>query len=57
MPFSWIKERNFSLIGLGGGPIAFDYGRKIYRLAAGLDEANAHHVIQEMRKRVRSLGR
>jgi hypothetical protein len=37
--------------------MTFDYERKTYRLAAGLDEANAHHVIQEMRKRVTSLDR
>lgn len=55
VPFPWNKERNFSLFGFKNGIIAFNYGRRTYRLGAGIDEANAHYVIQEMRTRVKSL--
>lgn len=37
------------------GAIAFDYGRDTHRLGSGLEQADAHYVIQEMRKRVKSL--
>jgi hypothetical protein len=35
--------------GIGGGPIAFDYGSKTVRFGAGLDEAEARQVIQDLR--------
>ncbi|WP_119270678.1 hypothetical protein [Taklimakanibacter deserti] len=37
------------------GAIAFDYGHSTCHLGQGLDEADARHVISEMRKRVTSL--
>ena len=37
--------------GVAGGPIAFDYGSKTVRFAAGLDDAEARDVIQELRDR------
>jgi hypothetical protein len=38
------------------GAIAFDYGRTTYRLGQGADEAEARYVIEELNKRVKSLG-
>lgn len=37
------------------GTIEFDYGRDTHRLGMGLDQAEANHVIREMRKNVTSL--
>jgi len=36
--------------GIGGGPVAFDYGSKTLRLGAGLDDAEARDVIRELRE-------
>jgi len=36
--------------GIGGGPIAFDYGSKTVRFGAGLDDAEAREVIQDLRE-------
>jgi hypothetical protein len=35
--------------GVGGGPLAFDYGSKTVRLAAGLNDAEVRQVIQDLR--------
>jgi hypothetical protein len=37
--------------GIGGGPIAFDYGSKTLRFGAGLDDAEARDVIRDLRER------
>jgi len=37
--------------GVGGGPIAFDYGSQTVRCGVGLDEPEARQVIQELRAR------
>ena len=37
--------------GIGGGPIAFDYGSKTVRFGAGLDDAEARDIIAELRER------
>ena len=37
--------------GIGGGPIAFDYGSKTLRFGAGLDDAEARDVVRELRER------
>ena len=36
----------------GGGTIAFDYGARTYRFGHGLDEAEAKHVVDELRGRL-----
>lgn len=41
--------------GFGSGAIAFDYGRDTQQLGQGLEEADARHVINEMRECVKSL--
>lgn len=42
--------------GFGGGPIAFDYGARTVRLGAGLDEAEAQELVQQMQSRHRFAG-
>jgi hypothetical protein len=43
--------------GFEEGAISFDYGRSTYRMGAGLDQAEAEYVIDEMCKRSKSLCR
>jgi hypothetical protein len=43
--------------GVGGGPIAFDYGASTVRFGAGLDEAEARQLVQRLIGRQPSLGR
>jgi hypothetical protein len=56
VPFPWTRQQNFSYFGFKDRTIAFDYGRRTRRMGSGLDEANAHYVIQKMRERMMSLG-
>ena len=37
--------------GIGGGPIAFDYGAKTIRIASGIDEAEARLIVNELKSR------
>jgi hypothetical protein len=37
--------------GIGGGPIAFDYGSQTVRIGSGLDEAEAREIVKELRSR------
>jgi hypothetical protein len=48
-PFDW--HRSFAFWGLGGGVIAFDYGYSTIRFGAGLDDAEAEHILQRIRAR------
>ena len=48
----WSVEGGIRFWGIGGGPLAFDYGAKTVRFGAGLDEAEAkmiHAAIAERR--------
>lgn len=36
--------------GLGGGPIAFDYGAKTFRVGAGLEEAESDQIVQRLKQ-------
>lgn len=56
VPFPWTRKQNFSYFGFKDRAIAFDYGGHTRRMGSGLDDANAHHVIQKMREQVKSLG-
>lgn len=40
--------------GLGGGPIAFDYGARTHRFGAGIDEAEAAPIVAAIRERLPS---
>ncbi len=40
--------------GLGGGPIAFDYGAATHRFGAGVEEAEAAELVQALRDRLPS---
>ena len=42
--------------GLGGGPLAFDYGASTVRVGAGVEEAEAQALRDELVRRVPSLG-
>jgi hypothetical protein len=48
-PFDW--QRSMAFWGLGGGPIAFDYGYSTVRFGSGLDEAEAAKISQRVRAR------
>ena len=39
------------LWGVGGGPIAFDYGSRTVRFGSGVDEAEAADIVRELRTR------
>jgi len=39
------------LWGLGGGPIAFDYGTRTVRMAASIDEPEATQIVNELKAR------
>jgi hypothetical protein len=45
--FAW--DRGMQFWGIGGGPIAFDYGSQTIRVGAGLDEAEAREVVRELK--------
>jgi hypothetical protein len=47
--FSMFDPRNaFRFWGLGGGPVAFDYGSSTVRFGSGLDEAEASRVVSRV---------
>jgi len=48
-PYDWSGGMQFW--GLGGGPIAFDYGSRTVRFGSGLDEPEAREIVQELRSR------
>ncbi|WP_119390469.1 hypothetical protein [Taklimakanibacter lacteus] len=49
-------EHSTSSLSLKDGTIVFDHGRGAHYLASGLDEADAKYVIEQMSRRVKSLG-
>ena len=51
--FAWTASARFW--GLGGGPIAFDYGSKTVRVAAAVNEPEAIQIVNELKAR-RSFG-
>jgi hypothetical protein len=51
--FGW--PRGTSFWGLSGGPIAFDYGARTFRLGGGADEAEAKQIIAAIRQRFPQL--
>ena len=51
--FAWTASARFW--GLGGGPIAFDYGTKTVRVAAAVNEPEAIQIVNELKAR-RSFG-
>lgn len=50
-PFDF--SSSLQLWGIGGGVIAFDYGTRIYRFGAGLDETEAKLAVTAVKKRYR----
>jgi hypothetical protein len=48
-PYDWTGGMSFW--GVGGGPIAFDYGSSTVRLAGNLEEAEAREIVNELRAR------
>jgi hypothetical protein len=48
-PYDWSGAMQFW--GIGGGPIAFDYGSQTVRLGSGVDEAEAREIVKELRSR------
>jgi hypothetical protein len=48
-PHDWGAAMQFW--GIGGGPIAFDYGSQTVRIGSGLDEAEAREIVKELRSR------
>jgi hypothetical protein len=53
-PWDW--SFGLSFWGIGGGVIAFDYGYKTFRFGAGIDEAEARHIVEGIVKRFPTLG-
>jgi hypothetical protein len=47
--YSWSGGMQFW--GVGGGPVAFDYGSRTIRFGSGLDEAEARGIVKELRAR------
>ena len=47
--------RLFRSFGLAGGPIAFDYGAETVRFGAGIQEAEAEHVLDLLSKKAPQL--
>ncbi len=54
---NWLTNRRstFAMIGMTGGRIGFDYGMKTVRFAVGLDDAEADHVLAQMKQRSGSI--
>ena len=56
-PFSNQRMWFPPVFGGGYGPLAFDYGARTFRIAPGLDEAEANMLVQELKGRIpRSVG-
>ena len=51
-PFSNQRTWFPPVFGGGYGPLAFDYGARTFRIAPGLDEAEADMLIQELKGRI-----
>jgi hypothetical protein len=49
------QRNNFEMLGLRGGPISFDYGAKTLRIGAGVDEAEAKKIVEEIKRIHRNL--
>ena len=43
------KRGTLEAWGLAGGPIAFDYGSKTIRVGAGIDEAEAKEIVEQIK--------
>jgi hypothetical protein len=48
-PFDWSEAMHF--LGVGSGPIAFDYGSERVRFGTGVHETEAREIVTEMRSR------
>src|SRR5262245_24462670 len=48
-PSNWATMGRFW--GLGGGPVAFDYGARTIRLAAAVEEPEATQIVSELKRR------
>ncbi|HEU5248590.1 MAG TPA: hypothetical protein VFW15_01260, partial [Thermoanaerobaculia bacterium] len=48
----WDPNTALLFWGLGGGPIAFDYGSRTYRFGAGVDEAEARDLMAQIENRL-----
>lgn len=46
-PYDWTGAMQFW--GIGGGPVAFDYGSRTFRFAASVDEAEARKIVNELK--------
>ena len=46
-PYDWSGAMQFW--GIGGGPIAFDYGSRTFRFGASVDEAEARDIVNQLR--------
>jgi hypothetical protein len=56
-PFSNQRTWFPPVFGGGYGPLAFDYGARTFRIAPGLDEAEANTLVKELKDRIpRSVG-
>ncbi|MDS4026800.1 MAG: hypothetical protein RKO25_07440 [Candidatus Contendobacter sp.] len=49
------QDADFEYWGLSGGSIAFDYGKSTHRFGAGLNDAEAEHVVSSLKKRFGNL--
>jgi hypothetical protein len=48
---SYVWSGAMHFLGIGGGPIAFDYGFKTVRLGSGVQDAEAREIVKELRSR------
>ncbi len=46
-PYDWSGAMQFW--GIGGGPIAFDYGSRTFRFGASVDEAEARDIVNQLK--------
>ena len=46
-PYDWSGAMQFW--GIGGGPVAFDYGSRTFRFGASVDEAEARDIVNQLR--------
>jgi hypothetical protein len=45
--YDWTGAMQFW--GIGGGPVAFDYGARTFRFAASVDEAEARDIVKQLK--------
>ncbi|MDH5180256.1 MAG: hypothetical protein OEZ39_09295 [Gammaproteobacteria bacterium] len=50
-----VSNRGMEYWGMSGGAVEFDYGRSTHQFGAGLDEAEAKHIVETIKKRYKSL--